>query len=141
MAELKTKCTDASVSDFIHNSVENEAKKADAFMLLDLMQAWTGYEPKMWGTSIIGFGQYHYKSERSRQEGDWPLIGFSPRKAAFSLYVYSGTELQEQLIEKLGKFSMGKGCIYVKKLSDIDTEILKKIALETVRFLQEKYGV
>jgi hypothetical protein len=91
------------------------------------MQEFTGCEPKMWGPSIIGFGMYHYKSERSRQEGDWPLVGFSPRKAAISLYVYSGAAGQEDLLSGLGKFKMGKGCIYVKKLADIDQEVLKKL--------------
>ena len=103
------------------------------------MQDFTGYEPKMWGPSIIGFGLYHYKSEKSRQEGDWPLVGFSPRKAAISLYVYSGCPGQEDLLKELGKFKMGKGCIYVKKLSDINQETLKKIMKSTIDFLQEKY--
>jgi hypothetical protein len=93
----------------------------------------------MWGGTIIGFGSYHYKSERSRQEGDWPLIGFSPRKAAISLYVYSGCAGQEALLNELGKFKMGKGCIYVKKLSDIDIEILKIMMQQTIEFLQTKY--
>ena len=88
---------------------------------------------------MIGFGSYHYKSERSRQEGDWPLVGFSPRKAAISLYVYSGTEEQEKLLNDLGKFTMGKGCIYVKKLSDINQDVLKKIMKATIEFLKEKY--
>jgi hypothetical protein len=103
------------------------------------MQDVTGYEPKMWGGSIIGFGQYHYKSERSRQEGDWPLVGFSPRKAAISLYVYSGCAGQDELLKDLGKFKMGKACIYIKKLSDINQESLKKLIKSTVDFLQTKY--
>ena len=139
MAELKTKQTDSSVVDFINTFADTEQKRADGFALLKLMQDFTGFEPKMWGPSIIGFGSYHYKSERSRQEGDWPLVGFSPRKAAISLYVYMGTKEQEQLIGQLGKFKMGKGGIYVKKLADINQDILKKIMKETIDFLQTKY--
>lgn len=119
MAEIKTKQNDADVATFINTFAETELKKKDSFELLKLMQNLTGFEPKMWGGTIIGFGSYHYKSERSRQEGDWPLIGFSPRKAAISLYVYSGCAGQEALLNELGKFKMGKGCIYVKKLSDL----------------------
>ena len=104
------------------------------------MKDFTGYEPKMWGPSIVGFGQYHYKSDKSKQEGDWPLIGFSPRKAAISLYVYSGCAGQEELLQNLGKFKMGKGCIYVKKLEDIDVEILKKLMASTINFLEAKYS-
>lgn len=139
MAEIKTKQNDADVATFINTFAETELKKKDSFELLKLMQNLTGFEPKMWGGTIIGFGSYHYKSERSRQEGDWPLIGFSPRKAAISLYVYSGCAGQEALLNELGKFRMGKGCIYVKKLSDIDIEILKIMMQQTIEFLQTKY--
>jgi hypothetical protein len=104
------------------------------------MQKFTGYEPKMWGPSIIGFGSYHYKSERSRQEGDWPLVGFSPRKAAISLYVYTGSAQHKHLLKNLGKFKMGKVGIYIKKLSDIDQNELKNLIKESVNFLQSKYG-
>ncbi len=139
MAEIKTKQNDADVATFINTFAETELKKKDSFELLKLMQNLTGFEPKMWGGTIIGFGSYHYKSERSRQEGDWPLIGFSPRKAAISLYVYSGCAGQEALLNELGKFKMGKGCIYVNKLSDIDIEILKIMMQQTIEFLQTKY--
>ena len=104
------------------------------------MQDSTGFEPKMWGDSMIGFGQYHYKSERSRQEGDWFLVGFSHRKTAISLYVYSGCEGQDDLLKDLGKFKMGKSCIYIKKLSDINKEILVKLIKSTVEFLQIKHS-
>lgn len=139
MAEIKTKQTNANVEDFINSFANTEQKRKDGFELLKMMQDFTGYEPKMWGPSIIGFGQYHYKSEKSRQEGDWPLVGFSPRKAAISLYVYSGCSGQDDLLKELGKFKMGKGCIYVNKLSDINLEILKKIMKSTIDFLQSKY--
>ncbi len=139
MAELKTKQNDADVMEFIHSFADTEQKRKDSIELLKLMQEFTGYEPKMWGSSIIGFGSYHYKSERSRQEGDWPLVGFSPRKAAISLYVYSGAAGQEDLLKDLGKFKMGKGCIYVKKLSDININTLKKLIKTTIEFLENKY--
>src|SRR5690349_2633462 len=116
MAALKTQQTNASVEDFINSVADTEQKRKDSFELLKLMQDFTGYEPKMWGPSIIGFGSYHYKSEKSRQEGDWPLVGFSPRKAAISLYVYTGSPKHEHLLKDLGKFKMGKACMYVKKL-------------------------
>jgi hypothetical protein len=127
------------VSEFINSFADSEQKRKDSFELVKFMQDVTGYEPKMWGSSIIGFGSYHYKSERSRQEGDWPLIGFSPRKAAISLYVYSGSKEHEHLLEGLGKFKMGKACIYVKKLSDINQDVLKNLMKETINYLQTMY--
>lgn len=139
MAELKTKQTEASVPEFINAFADTEQKKKDSFDLLALMEEVTGHPPKMWGGSIIGFGQYHYKSDRSSQEGDWPLVGFSPRKAAISLYVYSGGADQDELLKSLGKFKMGKACIYVKKLTDINQETLKALIRSTVEFLQLKY--
>jgi len=139
MAELKTKQNNANVSDFIKLFADSEQKRKDSFALLKLMQDSTGYEPKMWGASIIGFGSYHYKSEKSHQEGDWPLIGFSPRKAAISLYVYTGAKEHEYLLEGLGKFKRGKACIYVKKLSDINQDVLRKLMKETIAYLQTKY--
>lgn len=140
MAELKTKQNSANVSEFINQFADSEQKRKDSFELLKLMQDFTGFEPKMWGSSIIGFGSYHYKSERSSQEGDWPLIGFSPRKAAISLYVYTGVKEHEYLLKNLGKFKMGKACIYVKKLSDINQVALKNLMKATIDFLQSKYS-
>jgi hypothetical protein len=139
MAELKTKQNSANVSEFINVFADSEQKRKDSFELIKLMQEFTGYEPKMWGLSMIGFGSYHYKSEKSRQEGDWPLIGFSPRKAAISLYVYTGAKEHEYLLKDLGKFKMGKACIYVKVLSDINQDVLKKLMKETIDYLQTKY--
>jgi hypothetical protein len=140
MAELKTKQTDRDVNEFINSFADTEQKRKDSFVLLNLMKELTGFEPKMWGPSIIGFGSYHYKSEKSSQEGDWPLIGFSPRKAAISLYVYTAAKEHEHLLAGLGKYKMGKACIYVKKLSDINQDVLKKIAKETIKFLRSKYS-
>ena len=136
MAEIKTKQRDADVMEFINTFANNEQKKLDSFELIRIMKEVTGQEPKMWGPSIIGFGVYHYKSERSRQEGDWPLVGFSPRKAAISLYVYTGSKEHEHLLEGLGKFKMGKACIYVKKLSDINLDVLRKIIRESIVYLK-----
>ena len=139
MAELKTKQNNADVSEFINSFADSEQKRIDSFELIKLMQDFTGFEPKMWGPSIIGFGSYHYKSERSRQEGDWPLVGFSPRKAAISLYVYTGAKEHEQLLDGLGKYKMGKACIYIKKLSDINQDALKKLMKVTIEYLQLRY--
>ena len=140
MAEVKTKRNNANVSEFIYQFVDSEQKRKDSFELIKLMQEVTGHKPKMWGPSIIGFGKYHYKSERSRQEGDWPLLGFSPRKAAISLYVYTGAKQHEYLLEDLGKFTMGKVCIYAKKLSDINQDALKRLMKVSIDYLQKKYG-
>jgi len=140
MAELKTKQTNADIDEFVNSFADTEEKRKDSFELIKLMRDFTGHEPKMWGPSIIGFGSYHYKSERSRQEGDWPLIGFSPRKAAISLYVYTGAKEHEHLLEGLGKFKMGKACIYIKKLSDINQDALRKVMKATIDFLQTKYN-
>ena len=139
MAELKTKQTQADVIEFINSFAGTEQKRQDSFELLKLMQDFTGFEPKMWGPSIIGFGSYHYKSDRSRQEGDWPLVGFSPRTAAISLYVYTGSPEHEHLLKDLGKFKMGKACIYVKKLSDINQDALKKLMKTTIDYLESQY--
>lgn len=139
MAELKTKQNDSDVTEFIKSFANTEQKRKDSFELIKIMRDITGAEPKMWGPSIIGFGSYHYKSERSRQEGDWPLVGFSPRKAAISLYVYTGTEEHEYLLDGLGKYKMGKACIYIKTLSDINLDSLKKLIKVTIDFLQSKH--
>ena len=140
MAELKTKQNDANVREFITAFADSDQKRKDSFELLEIMQNTTGYDPKMWGDSIIGYGSYHYKSERSRQEGDWLLAGFSPRKSAISLYIYTGCSSQDELLKNLGKFKMGKSCIYIKKLSDINLDILKKMIVSTIAFLQTKHN-
>ena len=134
----KTNETTVSVSDFINSFVENEQKKVDSYDLIKLMTEWSGFEPKMWGPSIIGFGSYHYKYA-SGHEGDAPIIGFSPRKAAFSLYVYSPTPESELLIAQLGKFKLAKACIYVNKLADINIPILEQICKHSIKFLNEHH--
>jgi hypothetical protein len=139
MAELKTKQTEASVESFIRDFADTEQKRVDGFQLLELMKEVTGFEPKMWGPTMIGFGSYHYKSDRSKQEGDWPLVGFSPRKAAISLYAYALTEEHAACLSRLGKFKMGIGCIYIKRLSDVDVDALRGLIVATVKFLNTKY--
>jgi len=138
MAKTKTTNTGMDVMDFVNSYVDNEQKKADSFRLMELMQEWSGFEPKMWGPTIIGFGSYHYKYA-SGHEGDAPILGFSPRKAAFSLYVYSETEKSKALINDLGKFKMGKACIYVKKLSDLNLSILQELCMESIQYIEEHH--
>ena len=137
MAKNKTTETQNSVIDFI-NTVEDLTKRNDSFELVKLMQEQTGYEPKMWGPAIIGFGSYHYKYA-SGHEGDAPLVGFSPRKDAVSLYLCSSFESKEELLLKFGKHKAGKGCIYIKKIADIDIEILKKMISYSVENLTKLY--
>ena len=131
MSKAKTTETAVNVMDFIHSYEIDEQRKSDCFRLIGLMQEWSGFEPRMWGSSIIGFGSYHYKYASGR-EGDAPLIGFSPRKGAFSLYVFTPAKGNEKLLHELGKFKMGKGCIYVKKLSDINLSALERICKATI---------
>jgi hypothetical protein len=137
MAKNKTTETESSFADFI-NAVEDLTRRNDSFVLVKLMQNETGFEPKMWGPSIIGFGSYHYKYA-SGHEGDAPLVAFSPRKDTISLYLYSTFEDKEELLSKFGKHKAGKGCIYIKKLTDIDVEILKKMISHSVQNLKELY--
>lgn len=137
MAELKTKETDESVKKFL-DTVEPETKRKDAYALLELMKKVTGFEPKMWGPSIVGFGSYHYKYD-SGHEGDTLLTGFSPRKQNLTLYVLGGYAGQEELLQKLGKHKTGKGCLYINKLSDVDTTIIEKLIKSSVQFLQKTY--
>lgn len=138
MAEIKTKANDGDVNGFI-NSVDNEQKKKDGFALLEIFTQITGEQPKMWGSSIIGFGQYHYKSERSSQEGDWMLTGFSPRKQSLSLYLMMGFEEYEDLLKRLGKHKTGKGCLYINKLDDVDMDILKDLIKKSYADTKKKY--
>ena len=134
--KTKTKETEVSVIDFLNQFVDNEQKKQDSLQLIDLMKKWSGFEPKMWGPTMIGFGSYHYKYA-SGHEGDAMLIGFSPRKAEFSLYVSAPGNENKTLLEKLGKYKMGKSCIYFKKLADLDLGTLEKLSKETIRYIKE----
>ena len=132
----KTAETKVEVKDFISAFVENEEKRTDCFQLIELMSKWSGHEPKMWGPSIIGFGKYHYKYESGR-EGDAPFIAFSPRKAAFSLYVVAPGNENKKLLDELGKYKMAKYCIYFKKLSDLNLDTLKTMSLATIDYVKE----
>ncbi|RZK38954.1 MAG: DUF1801 domain-containing protein [Pedobacter sp.] len=132
----KTAETEVNVTDFINSFVEKDEKKNDSFRLIELMREWSGCEPKMWGPTIIGFGTYHYKYA-SGHEGDAPLIGFSPRKAEFSLYVISTSNDNEKFLNELGKFKMGKSCIYFKKLSDLNLDVLKELSKSTINYVKE----
>ena len=136
MSELKTRENDDSVTDFL-DAVPQEDKRKDSYVLLDMYKRATGKQPRMWGASIVGFGKYHYKSERSTQQGDWPLAAFSPRKQNLTLYFMQGfDEYLAEPLSKLGKHKTSKSCLYINKLSDIDLEVLE----ETVRkgFLEAK---
>jgi hypothetical protein len=126
MADNKTKATELSVAAFI-DALTDPARRADAKALIKLMQSAAGEKPKMWGPSIIGFGSYHYKYDSGR-EGDMPLIGFSPRKAASVLYGLNASSDSQALLARLGKHTTGKGCVYIKKLADVDQKVLEVLA-------------
>jgi hypothetical protein len=125
MAENKTRPTAVSVATFV-DGIPEEARRADVKTLIRLMQRATGEKPKMWGPSIVGFGSYHYKYESGR-EGDMPVVGFSPRKTALVLYGATGCAEAEALLPQLGRHTTGKGCLYVKKLDDIDRTVLESL--------------
>jgi hypothetical protein len=134
----KTAETKVNVTDFINSFVDKEQKKQDSFRLIELMREWSGFEPKMWGPTIIGFGTYHYKYA-SGHEGDAPLIGFSPRKAEFSLYVISPGNENKKLLGKLGKYKMGKSCIYFKKLDDLNLDTLESLSKSAIKYIKENH--
>lgn len=131
MAELKTKLTGASVDAFLA-TVADEKKRQDSLTVLNLLQQVTHEEPKMWGDSIIGFGLYHYKYA-SGQEGDWPPVAFSPRKQNLTIYLMGGFEGYEDLLQKLGRHKTGKGCLYIKKLEDVDLAVLKALVERSIQ--------
>ena len=133
--ELKTKVNAASVEAFL-NSVTDQQQREDCFEILKLMQQVTKETPKMWGTSIVGFGSYHYKGASGR-EGDWMLTGFSPRKQNLTLYLMGGFDLHKDLLKKLGKYKTSVGCLYIKKLDDVDKKVLKKLVTESVKTMKK----
>ena len=137
MAEAKTKPTAQSVEAFIDN-VPSETMRDDSRTLIRLMKKITGEQPKMWGPSIIGFGQYHYKYA-SGHEGDICLTGFSPRKQALTLYTLAGSEGQSDLLKKLGKYKTGKGCLYIKKLADVDLSVLETLIRKTIDHVRKMH--
>ncbi len=134
MAELKTKPTDQSVEQFL-NGIADEKRRQDGFLMLKLMKQATKEEPRMWGSSIIGFGDYRYKYESGR-EIDWFLIGFSPRKQNLALYIQTGFDGYDGLMEKLGKFTTGKSCLYIKKIEDVDLSILEQLIRQSIEHLK-----
>jgi len=137
MTELKTKRTDASVIDFL-NAVEHEGKRKDSFAILELMREVTGEEPAMWGPSIVGFGSYTYQYASGRQ-GEWMLVGFSPRKRNLTLYIMSGFDEYDSLLERLGKYKTGKSCLYINKLADVDLQVLRELVQLSVQHMKESY--
>lgn len=138
MSAIKTLENDASVEDFI-NQVPEGIKRQDSLTLLKLYTQITGEEAKMWGSSIVGFGKYHYKSERSTQEGDWPLAGFSPRKQNLTLYVMPGFVDFQDLLKDLGKHKTSVSCLYINKLSDVNQAVLEKIIERSYRLSKKLY--
>lgn len=140
MAKNKTTFTQENVADFIHTFTDSPTKQQDSLQLIDLMEKVTGKPAVMWGPSIVGFGKYHYQYASGHQ-GDAPTLGFSPRKAAISLYVFTGLDEHAHLLEGLGKFKMGKACIYVNKLADIDLAVLENLMRFSLNYLKETYSV
>ncbi len=134
----KTTENELSVADFL-NGVADETKRSDSFKIVELMEQQTGLPAKMWGPAIVGFGSYHYKYESGR-EGDAPMVGFSPRANAITLYLATGYAGHQGLLAKLGKHTTSKACIYVKKLVDVDLEVLKTMVGESVKYMREKYS-
>jgi hypothetical protein len=133
MAEMKTKQTNESVKDFL-NKIADEERRADCLAVAKMMEDITGEKPKMWGPSIVGFGSYHYKYASGR-EGDWMVTGFSPRKKDLTLYIMMGFERHRDLMEKLGKHSTGKSCLYIKRLADVHVPTLKKLIKTSIKDL------
>lgn len=136
MAELKTKKNTASVKSFL-KAIKDKSTREDCETITELMQSATKSEPAMWGTSIVGFGQYHYVYASGR-EGDWFICGFSPRKQNLTLYLMGGLDMQKDLLAKLGKHKAGKGCLYIKGLADIDLKVLKAMIKNSVKKLSTK---
>jgi hypothetical protein len=136
VAENKTQPTDASVTAFL-DAVEDETRRSDARRVLELMRDVTGEEPRMWGPSIVGFGDYHYRYESGR-EGDWFLTGFAPRKANLVLYIMSGFPRHAELMERLGKHRTGKSCLYVNRLDDLDLDVLRELVRRSVEHVADR---
>ena len=139
MAKTKAKTTEttASVSDFV-KGIPDEQRKKDAQAIIKIMKDQSGFEPRMWGPAIIGFGSYHYKYE-SGHEGDAPLVGFSPRKAEFAIYLTSQFDKREELLKQFGKHKSAKACIYFKKLEDINVDVFKKMIANSIKYYKTKY--
>ena len=137
MAELKTRANSASVADFLE-TVDNPQKRADCRKIAAMMRRATGKRAKMWGSSIIGYGSYHYQYD-SGQEGDWMITGYSPRKAAITLYIMPGFSQYDALMKKLGKHKTGKSCLYINKLADVDETVLETLITKSVEQMRKTY--
>lgn len=135
---IKTQQTEEDVLKFL-NGIEDETKKSDCLAILKMMEEVCGEKPKMWGTAIIGFGSYHYKSQ-SGQEGEWFYVGFSPRKQYNSVYTMVDLEMKEEMLSKLGKFKHGRSCLNIKKNSDIDFEVLTELVRKSVKAMKKRYS-
>jgi len=135
MAELKTKPNDGDVDAFL-SGIEDERRREDSLAVLDLMKRVTGEEPRMWGDSMVGFGSYRYRYASGR-EGEWFTAGFSPRKQALTLYIMSGTSKHDELFAKLGKYTTGTGCLYIKTLEDVDLAVLERLVAASVAYVSE----
>lgn len=140
MAEPKTKATKESVLKFL-NSIEPQEKRADGLILRTMFENITGEKAVMWGQSIVGFGKYHYKSERSSQQGDWLLVGFSPRKQNLTLYVMAGNKESNELFTKLGKHKTSGGCLYITKLSDTNQKVLATIIKKSYNYMKKAHSL
>lgn len=136
MAELKTKQNEKSVEKFL-NGIADKQTREDCFTISEIMKQITKSEPKMWGSSIVGFGTYHYKYESGR-EGDWFLTGFSPRKQNLTLYIMAGFARYDELMKKLGKYKTGKSCLYIRSLADVDLPTLKQLIQQSVKHMSKK---
>ncbi|MEX2499989.1 MAG: DUF1801 domain-containing protein [Wenzhouxiangellaceae bacterium] len=140
MTELKTQPNDASVDAFLEGvEGEDPRKAADCRALIEIMQRATGEAPRMWGKSMVGFGSYHYRYESGR-EGDWFLVGFSPRKREMTLYIMAGFSRYDELMKQLGKHRTGKSCLYIKRLDDIDIDVLEQLVAASVEYMRQKYA-
>ena len=136
MAEPKTKPTTASVKEFL-NQISDKERRDDCFTVAKMMEEITGDKPTMWGPSIVGFGTFHYKYASGR-EGDWPVAAFSPRKRDLTLYLTPGFERHTEMMQKLGKHSTGKSCLYIKSLKDVDTKVLEQLVRASVRYMKSR---
>lgn len=137
MAELKTKRNKGDVEAFL-NGISEERKRQDSFTILELMKQVTGEEPEMWGDSIVGFGSYHYKYKSGR-EGDWFVTGFSPRAQNLTLYIMAGFDEYNHLLDRLGKYKTGKSCLYIKKMEDVDRDVLRDLVKKSVQHMKASH--
>jgi hypothetical protein len=138
MSEPKTKPSSASVDAYI-DAIEDDSRRSDCLEVVRLMSRITGKPPVLWGGSIVGFDTYHYVYA-SGNSGDWPIVGFSSRKANLTLYIMAGFDRYDELMDRLGKYKIGKSCLYLKKLSDVDADVLEDLIRESVQFMRKTYA-